>query len=63
MTAALFVQGLQVAIGTGASSANVLRGVSLDLQRGEAEADGTALAVDDDRRDRARMQEWIRSQR
>src|SRR6266849_4409688 len=35
MTAALSVQGLQVAIGTGASSANVLRGVSLDLQRGE----------------------------
>ncbi|HMH71747.1 MAG TPA: ATP-binding cassette domain-containing protein, partial [Bradyrhizobium sp.] len=35
MTAALSIQGLQVAIGTGASSANVLRGVSLDLQRGE----------------------------
>src|SRR6266566_1551188 len=35
MTAALSVQGLQVAIGTGASSANVLRGVSLDLQPGE----------------------------
>jgi peptide/nickel transport system ATP-binding protein len=35
MTTVLSVQGLQVAIGKGAHAANVLRGVSLDLQPGE----------------------------
>ena len=35
MTAVLSVQGLQVAIGKGAPAANVLRGVSLELQPGE----------------------------
>src|SRR5450756_1355756 len=35
MTAALSVQDLRVAIGTGASAANVLRGVSLQLEPGE----------------------------
>jgi peptide/nickel transport system ATP-binding protein len=35
MTAVLSIQGLQVAIGNGAHAANVLRGVSLQLQPGE----------------------------
>jgi peptide/nickel transport system ATP-binding protein len=35
MTAVLAIEGLQVAIGKGAHAANVLRGVSLDLQPGE----------------------------
>jgi dipeptide transport system ATP-binding protein len=35
MTAALSIQGLQVAIGKGTSSANVLRGVSLQVEPGE----------------------------
>jgi peptide/nickel transport system ATP-binding protein len=35
MTAVLSIQGLQVAIGKGASSTNVLRGVSLDIAPGE----------------------------
>jgi peptide/nickel transport system ATP-binding protein len=35
MTAVLSVQGLQVAIGKGAQAANVLRGVSLEVQPGE----------------------------
>jgi peptide/nickel transport system ATP-binding protein len=35
MTTVLSVQGLQVAIGKGARAANVLRGVSLELQPGE----------------------------
>ena len=35
MTAVLSVQGLQVSIGKGAHAANVLRGVSLELQPGE----------------------------
>jgi dipeptide transport system ATP-binding protein len=35
MTAALSVQGLHVAIGKGTSSANVLRGVSLEVEPGE----------------------------
>ena len=35
MTTVLSVEGLQVAIGKGAHAANVLRGVSLDLQPGE----------------------------
>jgi dipeptide transport system ATP-binding protein len=35
MTTVLSVQGLQVAIGKGAHAANVLRGVSLELQPGE----------------------------
>src|SRR5258707_12793016 len=35
MTAALSIQGLQVAIGNGANGANVLRGVSLELRPGE----------------------------
>ena len=35
MTAALSIQGLQVAIGSGSRSANVLRGVCLKLEPGE----------------------------
>ena len=35
MITVLSIQGLQVAIGKGAHAANVLRGVSLDLQPGE----------------------------
>ena len=35
MTAVLSIQGLQVSIGKGAHAANVLRGVSLELQPGE----------------------------
>src|SRR6478609_4445269 len=35
MTAVLSVQDLHVAIGQGAATANVLRGVSLDVQPGE----------------------------